>query len=213
MATINDHYTQLVSSGEFTLKERRSTFIAQALPINSSKRVRSTLNIVSRQYPDARHSCWGYRLGFPKTLTHCSDDGEPSGSAGRPILGVIVQADVYDVIVVVTRYFRGVKLGVRGLIDAYSQAATGALERCTFRKAVAITSFSLQTAYDRYGDVLHHLTNLGIPEGFVHPQFSEIVEIKVEVPLSLEQSMETLLRDLENRSMLSEWEHLSYLTT
>ncbi|PIE55487.1 MAG: YigZ family protein [Dethiosulfovibrio peptidovorans] len=213
MAAINDQYIQVVTPGEFILKERRSTFIAQAFPVITPEMVRTALYDVSRRYPDARHSCWGYRLGYPETSTHCSDDGEPSGSAGRPILGAIVQADIYDVIVIVTRYFGGVKLGVRGLIDAYSEAASAALTRCTFREAVATTAFSFKTTYDRYGDVLHHLTSFGLPEASVHPHFSEIVDVKMDVPLSLEISMTQLLNNLKNRSLVSTWEQNSRVST
>ena len=105
-----------------------SRFIASLGPIFSAEQARSFIGQIRRSYPDASHHVPAYILGHgPSTTTHCSDDGEPSGTAGRPILGQIQQNELTDILVIVVRYFGGVLLGTSGLTNAYKQAASEAL--------------------------------------------------------------------------------------
>jgi uncharacterized YigZ family protein len=113
-------------SGEIT--EKKSRFIAHVFPICSEEEALEHIEEIRKQYWDARHNCHAFVLGDHQEISRCSDDGEPSGTAGRPILEVILGAGLHDVLVVVTRYFGGTLLGTGGLVRAYSAAAKAGLE-------------------------------------------------------------------------------------
>jgi uncharacterized YigZ family protein len=122
-----DRYLALADSHRDEVRIRSSRFIASALPVLTGEAARSALAAVSREMHDARHHCWAYRLTSGEEAS--SDDGEPSGTAGRPILGAIHSAGLTDTLVVVTRYYGGIKLGTGGLARAYREAATLVLEQ------------------------------------------------------------------------------------
>ena len=122
-----DTYKTIYEVSEGNIKEKGSKFIAIAIPVISEEEIKSKLDELRKEYYDARHHCYAYRLGFEKLVYRYNDDGEPSGTAGRPIYGQIVSKDLTDVLVVVIRYFGGTKLGVSGLINAYKTASKEAL--------------------------------------------------------------------------------------
>ncbi|MCB2220027.1 MAG: YigZ family protein [Bacteroidetes bacterium] len=123
-----DTYKTIKGKSEGTFKDRGSKFIALAVPVSSEDDVKKELAEIKTAYHDARHHCFAYLLGQDKSTYRMNDDGEPSGTAGRPILGQINSNDLTNILVVVVRYFGGAKLGVRGLIDAYKSATANALE-------------------------------------------------------------------------------------
>jgi len=108
---------------------KKSRFIARVYPVSDRDQVRAHVEQARRDYPDARHVCWGYQIGRPGSAAEAAmnDDGEPSGTAGKPILGVIQHKDMGDVLVIVIRYFGGIKLGAGGLVRAYAGAAESVL--------------------------------------------------------------------------------------
>lgn len=114
--------------GEAQFREKMSRFISFAVPVETAAQARQTAARIANDYHDARHVCFAYALGNGRAETYSTDNGEPSGTAGRPILGQISSAGVSDVVVVVVRYFGGIKLGTSGLIAAYREAARLALE-------------------------------------------------------------------------------------
>lgn len=122
-----DTYTTITAPAEGLYTEKRSRFIASALPVRTEDEVRTLLDQWRKKYFDARHVCYAYMLGADRTHFRSSDNGEPSGTAGKPILGQINSAGLTDVLVIVVRYFGGVKLGTPGLIRAYRAAAAEAL--------------------------------------------------------------------------------------
>ncbi len=109
--------------------EKKSKFIAYALPIQSEQEVKPIIEKLHQEHPQARHICYAFRLGAKKDIWKANDDGEPSNSAGQPILGQIKSYDLTNIIVLVVRYFGGVKLGVGGLMNAYKEAAHLALSQ------------------------------------------------------------------------------------
>lgn len=121
-------YTTLPGPGEGLYREKGSKFIAMAYPVGTVDEVREILTQIRKKYYDARHVCYAYMLGAGRTEFRANDDGEPSGTAGRPILGQINSRGLTDVLVIVVRYFGGVLLGTGGLIVAYREAAAEALE-------------------------------------------------------------------------------------
>jgi len=116
---------------EILYEIKKSKFIAFAAFADSREAAMSHLEMVRQQYPDARHHCWAYLLGSPHTPTSLAmaDDGEPSGTAGKPILNVLQHKGIGDVMLIVTRYFGGIKLGAGGLVRAYSASAQQAMEQ------------------------------------------------------------------------------------
>ena len=130
----DDTYKTISAPSKGTYKEKGSKFLAFAFPVASEEDVKEQLALLRKEYHDARHHCYSYRLGADKSVYRINDDGEPSGTAGRPIYGQIVSNDLTQILIVVVRYFGGVKLGVPGLINAYKNATKDVLE-----KAVIVT--------------------------------------------------------------------------
>ena len=122
-----DTFKTIVDAAEGSITEQRSKFIAFAVPVQTPEQVKEIVAQYRKQYYDARHVCWAYMLGAERTQFRVNDDGEPSSTAGKPILGVINSHELTDILIVVIRYFGGVKLGTSGLIVAYRAAAQDAV--------------------------------------------------------------------------------------
>ncbi len=128
---ILDIFKTIADVAEGYVMEQRSKFIAYAVPVRTPEEVKECVDAYRKQYYDARHVCWAYMLGADRKVFRANDDGEPSSTAGKPILGVINSNELTDVLIVIIRYFGGVKLGTGGLIAAYRTAAQDALEHAT----------------------------------------------------------------------------------
>ncbi len=128
-------YDTVYTGGVGEIVEKKSRFIAQVFPVKTEEEVMQLLETARKKYWDARHNCYAFILGADGGISRCSDDGEPSGTAGRPILEVLSKRGLKDVLVIVTRYFGGTLLGTGGLVRAYSQAAqAGLMESCMITK-------------------------------------------------------------------------------
>ena len=140
----------------------RSRFIGYAAPANNTESAQSFIHECSILHADATHCCWAYRIGFPGTpLEYFSDDGEPSGTAGRPILGAIKQYELQNIALAVIRYFGGVKLGIRGLIDAYSTTAGITLESAGIITTQPFKVFNIEISYSIYDIIKHEIEVIG----------------------------------------------------
>lgn len=137
-----DVYHSIASRSEGLYKAKGSKFIAIAFPVKTEAEVKDKLQEVRKAYHDARHHCYAYRLGFDKSSHRYNDDGEPSGTAGRPIFGQIQSKDLTNILIIVVRYFGGTKLGVSGLITAYKTAAHEAI------KQARILSLTVNDVYE-----------------------------------------------------------------
>lgn len=126
-----DSYKTIANISEGTYSERRSKFLAFAVPVTSVDEVKAILAEYQKKYYDARHACYAYMLGPERLVYRANDNGEPSGTAGKPILGQINSYGLTDILIIVIRYFGGIKLGTSGLISAYRQAAIEALQNAT----------------------------------------------------------------------------------
>ena len=127
----DDSYKTIAAIAEGTYTEKRSKFLAFALPVETVDEVKRYVAEYQKRYYDARHACYAYMLGAERTDFHANDNGEPSGTAGKPILGQINSYGLTNILIIVVRYFGGIKLGTSGLIVAYRQAAIEALENAT----------------------------------------------------------------------------------
>ncbi|ROU02175.1 YigZ family protein [Marinobacter sp. R17] len=124
---------------------KKSRFIARVAPVNSREEAMAFLERARADFPDARHHCWAYQIGRPGAATQAAmnDDGEPSGTAGKPILNVIQHKDMGDIMVVVIRYFGGIKLGAGGLVRAYAGATEAVLSEVTRRTQVPVRRLAI----------------------------------------------------------------------
>lgn len=127
MMNVSDEYCTLITRGESLFKDKGSKFFGYAFPVADEEEVKRILEEVKAEHPKARHHCYAYRLGYLGENYRANDDGEPSGSAGKPILNALLSAEVTFALVIVVRYFGGTLLGVPGLIHAYKEAAAEAL--------------------------------------------------------------------------------------
>lgn len=151
---MNDSYLSIEAPAEGLYKEKGSKFIAWALPVRNEEEVKQALEKIKGQHPSARHACYAYLLGIDRELYRANDDGEPSGTAGLPILGQIRSKEVSDVLVVVIRYFGGTKLGVSGLKNAYKTAAREALDAAILTEKVLQSAYELSFGYPSMSEVM-----------------------------------------------------------
>ncbi len=148
-------YRTIVAPTTAQYTDRRSRFIAHALPVTSVSEAMERIEAFRREYYDARHVCWAYRIGRSEEPEERSnDDGEPSGTAGKPILGQLISYDLRDLLVVVVRYFGGVKLGTGGLIVAYRAATVAALDTADIVEYTLYTRYRLCFPYDLINPVM-----------------------------------------------------------
>lgn len=124
---VNDSYRTISGLAEGFYSEKRSRFISYAVPVRTVEEVKMEIDKYRKQYYDARHVCWAYMLGAERTVFRANDDGEPSSTAGKPILGQINSNELTDILIVVVRYFGGIELGTGGLAAAYRSAAADAI--------------------------------------------------------------------------------------
>ena len=150
----DDTYKTIAASAEGIYTEKRSKFIAIALPVRTVEEVKRCLDVYQKKYYDARHLCYAYMLGPERKDFRANDNGEPSGTAGRPILGQINSLGLTDVLVIVVRYFGGIKLGTSGLIAAYRAAASEALTNAAVEERTVDDTLTVLFEYPFMNDVM-----------------------------------------------------------
>lgn len=149
-----DTYLTLEAAAEAASRERSSKFLAYAYPVRSEEEIREHLDALRKRHFDATHHCYAWRLGPRGERYRTNDDGEPSGTAGKPILGQLLSAEVTDCLIVVVRYFGGTKLGVPGLIAAYREAAAEALAAATVVERTVDREIRVDFPYMAMNDVM-----------------------------------------------------------
>ncbi len=194
-----DAYKSIASPSEGLFKDNGSRFIALAYPVETEEEVREIVNGLRKEYHDARHHCYAYRLGYKRDIFRASDDGEPSGSAGRPILGQIDSLGLSDVLVVVVRYFGGIKLGIPGLIRAYKSSSADALSQAGIIEKIAARRFRLHFDYLSMNAVMKVLKDMDLPQS--GQQFGEKCSLEVRVRLS---AVEDFLQRISDCAKLEE---------
>ncbi|MGY3211776.1 IMPACT family protein [Mucilaginibacter sp. HD30] len=150
----DDTYVTIKTNSEGVFRDRGSKFMAFAFPITSDAEIKDVVTRLKAEHPKANHHCWAMRQGTDRSVFRVNDDGEPSGTAGRPILNVLLSRDVTNVLIVVVRYFGGTLLGVPGLINAYKQAAMDALDNATIIEKSTQDIYDLQFAHEQMNDVM-----------------------------------------------------------
>jgi uncharacterized YigZ family protein len=157
MEILDDAYLTISSASRGIFKEKGSKFLAFAFPVTSEEQVKDHLAALRKEFHDARHHCYAYRLGFDQQSYRLNDDGEPSGTAGRPIYGQIINRELTQVLIVVIRYFGGIKLGVPGLINAYRSASKDALDNAQIITKTIQEEYEVEFDYMTMNDVMKTL--------------------------------------------------------
>jgi len=187
----SDVYKSIAAISEGYITEQRSKFIAYALPVKTPEEVKEKIDAFRKQYYDARHVCWAYMLGVERLQYRVNDDGEPSSTAGKPILGVINSHGLTDVLIVVVRYFGGVKLGTSGLIAAYRAAASDAISHAKIIEKTVDEILTIKFTYPFLNEVMKIVKE-------INPQIlAQKLDMNCEMTLQIRQSeMERLKKRL-----------------
>lgn len=151
---MDDTYLTIDVPSEGLYKEKMSKFLAFAEPCHSADEAKEIVSLYRKEYFDARHVCWAYMLGSDRLTFRSNDDGEPSGTAGKPILGQINSQNLTDICVIVVRYFGGIKLGTSGLIEAYRTAAAEALGAAQIVEKIIEEKLTVHFEYPLMGEAM-----------------------------------------------------------
>jgi uncharacterized YigZ family protein len=193
-----DTYTTIAAESRGVYREKASKFIAVAMPVADEEQVKMKLEVLRKEFYDANHHCYAYRFGNENKRFRFNDDGEPSGSAGRPIYGQILSKDVSDLLVVVIRYFGGTKLGIPGLIHAYKTAAREALDKATLLPRTITTTIEIRFGFIMMNDVMRILKDEGLK--IIKQSFDDRCTIFVAVARSRADKVTVRLNHLSDIS-------------
>ena len=186
----------LYEGGVGELEEKKSRFIATTLPVSSQEEALEFIEQTKKKYWDARHNCYAYVLGDRHEIQRFSDDGEPGGTAGKPMLDVLLGEDIHNMAVVVTRYFGGTLLGTGGLVRAYSGAVKEGLAHSVILEKRSGKKLLLTTNYSDLGKIQYLLMENSIP--ILSEDYGTDVNFEVLVPATEERSLKELLTDGTN---------------
>ena len=153
----DDTYKTIAKPAEGSYSEKRSKFLAYAFPVQNEQEVKQRLAEIQKKHWDARHHCYAYILGPNKDAYRLNDNGEPSGTAGRPIYGQLLSKDLTNTLVIVVRYFGGIKLGVSGLQNAYKVAAREALDAAVIEERTVQETYRVTFEYVKMNDIMQIL--------------------------------------------------------
>ena len=195
-------YLTIENKSEIEIIIQKSRFIGRAFPVSEEKEAISVLEDIRKKHYDASHNCYAYRIGALGNCARFSDDKEPSGTAGYPMMDTLIKKDVMDLLVVVTRYFGGILLGAGGLVRAYSKAASEAVDAASVMSMKMCTVFSLKIPYD----TLPRVENLLIGSVYikVSSDYGEKVVMEVAVQKGQEQKFLKELSDTSLGSIIPE---------
>ncbi|MFZ4769186.1 MAG: IMPACT family protein [Ferruginibacter sp.] len=191
-----EYFNTIEQESQAEYKDRGSKFIAYAYPLNSPDEFKKYLHNLKKEHPKAVHHCFAYRIGLDGNQFRVSDDGEPSGTAGKPILGQIDSKVITNICIIVVRYFGGTLLGVPGLINAYKMAALLVLQVVPIVQKPVLINYSIQFDYTQMNDIMIILKQL---QCVIIQQETQLFSIiKVGVPKNRGQELEYRIKNLRN---------------
>lgn len=191
-----EKYKTLLEGGTGEIVEKKSRFIATVRLVESEEEALSFIEETRKKYWDARHNCYVYSVGKNREYTRCSDDGEPSGTAGRPMLDVILGEDIYNVAVVVTRYFGGILLGTGGLVRAYSKAVQEGLRSSRIIEKQYGISLEITTDYTGIGKIQYIAGERKLP--ILDSEYTDKVILRLLVPSQEVESVQKAVTEGTN---------------
>lgn len=186
---MEDFYKTIEHPAEGYLTEKKSKFISHIVPVKSAEEVKEIVEEHRKKYYDARHVCWAYMLGWEREEFRWNDDGEPSGTAGKPILGQINSAELTDVLILVVRYFGGTLLGTGGLIKAYKEAAADAIAHAEIVEKTVDDRIVIRFEYPLLNEVMRLLKQ------YEEVQWSQEFRESCRMDLSIRLSLSARLRE------------------
>jgi len=193
-----DIYKTIKTQSTGIFKDRGSKFIALAIPIISENETKEKLEVIRKKYYDATHHCYAYQLGFDKSAYRINDDGEPSGTAGKPIFGQILSNDLTNILIVVIRYYGGTKLGVPGLINAYKTSAAIALENSEIITKIIKEIYEIEYDYLAMNNVMKIIKEEKLE------QLENVFDLKCKIVFSVRKNnSKKVYKSLKNINGLS----------
>lgn len=203
-----DTFLTLEAPAEGWYREKMSKFLAFAIPVETVDEARRTIADYQNKYHDARHVCWAYMIGSDRKEFLSSDNGEPSGTAGKPILGQINSFGLTNIVIIVVRYFGGIKLGTSGLIAAYREAARLAIEAAEIIEGKDMITLSFTFPYLAMNDVMKLLKAQNPPGAretvrIIEQSFDNTCSITLSLPLDLLPTLSARLSSISGTSILS----------
>ena len=181
--SISDTYISIseVAIGEY--KDKGSKFLAFAFPFTNIENLKKNLDETKALHPKARHFCYAYKVGISNENFRTNDDGEPSGSAGKPILNAILSKNLSDLLIIVVRYFGGTLLGVPGLINAYKSASLEAISNATIVERIVCEKYTLKYDFEKTNEVMRTIKEFNLK--IINQGYSDNCETTIEIRLSL----------------------------
>ncbi len=177
---MSEAYRFVYRGGSGEIVEKKSRFIATVVPVSTEDEALAFIEQTKKKYWDARHNCTAFTIGSRHQLTRCSDDGEPAGTAGRPMLDVLLKEDIHNAAIVVTRYFGGTLLGTGGLVRAYSGAVQEGLRQCTILERKDGLKLELHSDYTDIGKIQYLMGQRQIPT--LSSSYTDSVALEALVP-------------------------------
>ena len=179
---MEDTFRTITKPSEGLFKDKGSRFISYAFPVNEEVEIREIVQSIKKEHHSARHHCYAWRIGAEKLIFRVNDDGEPSSTAGKPILGQIQSFDLTNILIVVVRYFGGTLLGVPGLINAYRNAALDAINQAEIIEKVVEKCLLIEFDYHVMNEVMKVFKEEKLPQ--IDPQFDLSCKVKTQIRLS-----------------------------
>lgn len=189
--SIPDSYRTLTAATEGLYKDKGSKFIACACPVKDLEEIKFQIDLLKEQHPKARHICYAYRLGFSPEECRSQDDGEPAGSAGKPILNTILSHNLHFTLVAVVRYFGGTLLGVPGLIHAYKEASVDALHQAKIIEIEPLNELILTFPYADLNEVMKICKKM--PIKIVQQEIDNLCKFELSFPIKIKNDVLALL--------------------
>ena len=193
---MQEEYKTVYRGGEGEIVEKKSRFIATVRPVHSEEEVLAFIEEVKKKYWDARHNCFAYVIGVTNPTLRCSDDGEPAGTAGKPMLDVLTGEDLHDTAVVVTRYFGGTLLGTGGLVRAYQGAVKEGLQASTVITKRLGYRYEIGTDYTGLGKLQYLLASRQISP--IGEEYGADVKLRLLIPAEEAEDLRAELTDALN---------------
>ena len=204
MAELKDTYQTIVGQSETIIRERSSKFLSLAYHVRTADEVKEIMDGLRKKHYDATHHCYAYRLGPRGEEFRANDDGEPSGTAGKPILGQLLSRDVTDILVVVIRWFGGTKLGVSGLIETYRESTAAVLDVCKIEERTIDRIYHIRYPFESMDGVMRAVKAVG-PK-IVEQTFDNMCSMRLAVRLSLADQLYGRLEKIEGINIEDETE-------
>lgn len=192
---MEDIYKTILNPSEGLFKDKGSKFISFAYPVYSEEQIREIIQVLKKEHHSARHHCYAWRLGYEKLLFRSNDDGEPSSTAGKPILGQIQSFDLTNILIVVVRYFGGTLLGVSGLINAYKNAAQDAISQAVIVEKIVEQEIQLEFGYGVMNEVMKVFKDEKLQQ--IDPKFDLICHMSTRIRLAELNRITVVLKKIE----------------